>query len=122
MMPLAEFPVDMRAEIERLAQAPSPPSKWLNLGEFAQIPSRAWFEWHLRRGVDPRKRRDKIPAATRASVIARDGNTCGLCNGTVEQQDIHIDHIIPVSRGGGNHAGNLQVTHAACNLRKGNRA
>ena len=35
---------------------------------------------------------------------------------------IHIDHIIPFSKGGSSEVGNLQPAHADCNLRKGARA
>jgi 5-methylcytosine-specific restriction endonuclease McrA len=57
----------------------------------------------------------------RPQIIARDGYTCGLCKGPVEPQDLSIDHIIPITRGGGDDPDNLQVTHLICNVRKGNR-
>jgi 5-methylcytosine-specific restriction endonuclease McrA len=34
---------------------------------------------------------------------------------------MHIDHIYPVSRGGGDELSNLQVTHSRCNMAKGSR-
>jgi 5-methylcytosine-specific restriction endonuclease McrA len=34
---------------------------------------------------------------------------------------LHLDHRIPTSRGGEEHPGNLQVTHATCNIRKSDR-
>jgi 5-methylcytosine-specific restriction endonuclease McrA len=36
-------------------------------------------------------------------------------------QRLHVDHIIPTSRGGTDHPSNLRVVHGRCNLRKGNR-
>ncbi len=36
--------------------------------------------------------------------------------------DLHIDHVVPVSRGGLTEPENLQTLCAPCNLRKGNRA
>jgi 5-methylcytosine-specific restriction endonuclease McrA len=85
--------------------------------------SRAYYEWYLRRGRDIRLRpiRDKIPLALRERVIRRDGLWCGLCGGPVERDDIHIDHIRPVSLGGKTVLANLQVAHSLCNLKKGNR-
>lgn len=121
-LPLCELPAAMRARIERLAAAPLPPPQWITLGH-GSITSRAFYEWHLRRGRDilHRPLRENIPGALRAQVIARDGYVCGLCGGVVEPTDLHIDHRVPVSRGGPTVAGNLQVAHAACNTRKGNR-
>ena len=52
----------------------------------------------------------------------RDGDICGICGSRLSSfGDTHIDHIRPVSRGGGNELGNLRLTHARCNLRRGNR-
>lgn len=54
----------------------------------------------------------------RMAVIARDGLICGICRGRVHEWDVHIDHIVPVSRGGMSIMSNLRVTHSKCNLRK----
>ncbi len=119
LMPLDQFPADMRERVEFLAAQSTPPPRWLRLGH-AEIPSRAWTEWHLRRGINPYGRRQKIDPITRAQIVARDKGICQLCGDPVGV-DLHIDHRVPVSRGGGNEPGNLQVAHAACNLRKGNQ-
>ena len=55
----------------------------------------------------------------RASVIRRDGNICRICSEPVAQNDVHVDHIVPICRGGRSVLENLRVTHARCNLRKG---
>lgn len=60
-----------------------------------------------------------VPADVRRAVLARDGNHCGICGGHVPDDDIHLDHIRPVARGGPTVANNLQVTHSRCNIRKG---
>lgn len=121
VMPLDEFPAAKRAEIERAIAAPKPPPRWLDLG-LAQIESRAWIEWHWARGVDPHDRkRLPLPRHLRLAVIERDGYVCGLCGEDVAPRDLHIDHIRPYSQGGEHRLDNLQVTHAACNLRKGAR-
>ena len=118
LMPLYRFPDDKRFIIGLAVLAPSPPPKWISLGP-AQITSRAWHEWHWYRHSDTR--RSPLPLAMRLQVIERDGLVCGLCGGGVEEDDIHIDHIIPVSKGGKDMLDNLQVSHSTCNLRKGNR-
>ena len=48
---------------------------------------------------------------------------CALCSFPLplNSSGIHVDHIDPVSRGGGNEIENLQAVHKLCNLIKGNR-
>ncbi|MXX99388.1 MAG: hypothetical protein F4Y67_01025 [Chloroflexi bacterium] len=59
---------------------------------------------------------------TFASLRRRDGGNCGICGHRLgSTADTHIDHIRPVSKGGGNELANLRLTHARCNLRRGNR-
>ena len=66
-------------------------------------------------------RRHNIPESTKREVLHRDGCECYLCGRTMLDGGLHFDHIIPVSRGGGNSADNIGVACAACNLRKGDR-
>ena len=53
------------------------------------------------------------------------GNKCYLCGSLIENihigRECHIDHVVPVSRGGDNRLCNLRLTHAFCNLSKGNK-
>lgn len=70
------------------------------------------------------KRRARLSEATvelvsRSSVIARDGKVCYLCLRPVDDANIHLDHVIPLSRGGAHTMGNLRVACAPCNLAKG---
>lgn len=48
---------------------------------------------------------------------------CGICGedmfGLESDSDIHVDHIVPVSRGGTDDYDNLQPAHAVCNIKKG---
>lgn len=47
---------------------------------------------------------------------------CGICEQVIEDiEDLSIDHIIPLSRGGSNEDDNLQPAHRRCNWQKGNR-
>lgn len=124
-MPLEEFSAAAQAEIERLAHLPTPPPKWKRLHYpgtaevMAEVPSRAWHEWHWFRGIDPEARREPVPPALRRAVIQRDGFTCGICGGAVNPKDVHLDHIFPWSKGGPTELDNLRVTHSLCNIRKG---
>ncbi len=47
---------------------------------------------------------------------------CPLCNNLILQSDkIHVDHKIPLSKGGKDAIENMQITHDICNLNKGSR-
>lgn len=71
------------------------------------------------------RRRRKLKAARgliskskRRNVYERDGYRCVRCGAT---DDLSLDHIVPVSRGGKNDYENLQTMCRPCNVRKGNR-
>jgi hypothetical protein len=56
-----------------------------------------------------------IPEPLRASIFARDNNMCCQCSST---DNLEIDHIIPVSKGGTGEESNLQVLCRSCNRKK----
>ncbi|MGR0219513.1 HNH endonuclease [Agromyces sp. ZXT2-6] len=66
-------------------------------------------------------------AKVKEQVMLRDGMVCRTCGMRVEltltprPSRAHVDHIIPLSRGGTNAMANLQVLCQTCNLRKGAR-
>ena len=62
--------------------------------------------------------RPRIPARVRDEVLVRDRGICQLCGGPVDTK-FHIDHIVPVARGGATAETNLQLAHPSCNLGKG---
>lgn len=43
---------------------------------------------------------------------------CGICGQDVDPFDFHVDHIVPLSRGGEHSYVNTQVAHPSCNVRK----
>ena len=53
-------------------------------------------------------------------VYARDEGLCGIC-GTTIYGDFHVDHVIPLSKGGEHSYANTQAAHPECNLRKAAR-
>ncbi len=59
-----------------------------------------------------------VPARLRAEVFRRDGHRCLKCGA---QDQLHADHIVPVSLGGLTVLDNLQTLCSAENLSKGNR-
>lgn len=63
-----------------------------------------------------------ISGKTRLDVFERDDYRCQMCGRTVEDGiKLHIDHIVPFSKGGSNDMDNLQVLCHECNLAKHDR-
>ena len=56
----------------------------------------------------------------RQVVFDRDGGICHICHGATDPLDWHIDHIIPLSRGGEHSYRNVAVSHPRCNRVKHN--
>lgn len=56
-----------------------------------------------------------------AVVIQRANGVCGICRQPFGVGKIEIDHVIPLSKGGGHTYENVQAAHAECNRRKGVR-
>lgn len=54
-----------------------------------------------------------------AAILKRQKLKCAECSISIRsQEDRHVDHIMPLSKGGTNWPSNLQVLCATCNLRK----
>jgi len=58
---------------------------------------------------------------TRKNIYKRDGNRCQYCGKKFKQEDLNLDHVIPVSRGGKDNWYNVVCSCVPCNLRKGNK-
>jgi 5-methylcytosine-specific restriction endonuclease McrA len=61
----------------------------------------------------------RIPLNLRRRIIERDGYYCVYCDEDLRDAEIHMDHVIPESKGGPTTYDNLQVTCRKCNLAKG---
>ena len=61
----------------------------------------------------------RISSFIRRRVIERDGLHCVYCDDDLNNAEIHLDHVIPESKGGPTTYENLQVTCRKCNLAKG---
>jgi hypothetical protein len=65
-----------------------------------------------------KKKARRISSSKRLKVFERDEWRCRFCGA---QNDLVIDHIFPVSKGGGNQIENLQTLCKNCNELKGNK-
>ena len=63
--------------------------------------------------------KERIPKHLRKRVIERDGYFCVYCDDDLRNSEIHLDHVIPESKGGKTSFDNLQVTCRKCNTEKG---
>ena len=69
------------------------------------------------------------PHVTLKKIMKRDNGICKLCGKPVDVRDRKgggagyyyptIDHIVPLSKGGGHTMSNVQLAHLICNSRKG---
>jgi hypothetical protein len=57
----------------------------------------------------------RVPDSIRATVLVRDGGRCRNCRRSI---NLEIDHIVPVSKGGGTEESNLQILCRRCNRAK----
>lgn len=70
------------------------------------------------------RRRDRIAATCDGSVVteeiwSRDKGRCRLCKAVIPPGNGHLDHIVPLSKGGPHWRENVQLLCAACNIWKG---
>jgi len=75
----------------------------------------------------------KTESYSEKDVILTYGTNCYICNVAIDlnapkkvglkgwQNGLHIDHVIPISKGGGDTLENVRPTHALCNIKKGDR-
>lgn len=62
---------------------------------------------------------ERVDAAT---VFERDRGVCGICHLSVDRDgQWHVDHIVPISKGGAHSYANVQLAHGRCNCSKGNK-
>jgi 5-methylcytosine-specific restriction endonuclease McrA len=86
-----------------------------------------------------RKRRARLNNVVRVEytdeqVLEMYGTNCHLCSEPIDlsaprstshyrwKKSLHIDHIIPISKGGSDTLENVRPAHGFCNVSKGNRA
>jgi hypothetical protein len=65
--------------------------------------------------------RQPLSQAKRREIVARDGHTCAYCRRVFGWEELEVDHIVPVARGGNNDDDNLTTACKPCNISKGSK-
>ena len=69
-----------------------------------------------------KRARSQMTDKLRYEILKRDGFRCKLCGRTADDGvKLHVDHIIPVSKGGETVPDNLRTLCEDCNWGKGDR-
>jgi 5-methylcytosine-specific restriction endonuclease McrA len=63
----------------------------------------------------------RVEYVDRTVVYERDQGICGICRELADVDDFHVDHIIPLAKGGEHSYENVQVAHPSCNRAKRDR-
>jgi len=66
-----------------------------------------------------RKRKVAVEHVDYKIVFERDGGCCHLCGKKLKSDAWHLDHLIPLSKGGEHSYRNVAVTCPRCNIQKG---
>ena len=66
-----------------------------------------------------RVERGRVSNRMSFSIYERDGYTCQLCGKTYDTDNLEIDHIKPIAKGGKSTYDNLQTLCKRCNKNKG---
>ena len=65
-----------------------------------------------------RRRTQTVEPVDRRSIWLAYSERCGICGKRVSLADMHLDHIVPLSKGGDHSPWNVQPAHELCNKRK----
>lgn len=65
------------------------------------------------------RRRNGVERIDVTAVYLRDKGRCHICGGHVTFEEMSLDHVVPLVRGGGHLFENVRVSHLVCNIRKG---
>lgn len=60
-----------------------------------------------------------VGKVNRVEIFARDKGICHICRKSVDENNWHLDHILPLKHGGSHSQYNVMVSHPECNMKKG---
>jgi 5-methylcytosine-specific restriction endonuclease McrA len=87
--------------------------------------AKRYLQEHLAEHADYQRKRYArklgvvVEHVDRRILFERDEGVCGICRKPVDRDDFHVDHVIPLARGGEHSYANTQIAHPPCNLAKG---
>lgn len=136
--------IRLKTNPKRKEQVKSSIKKWANKNiEKKRLTKALWRinnkERHLEqdRGQKRRRRAKKRNSGfekyTEEQVLSSYGSCCYICNKRIDfsaprstaesgwQYGLHIDHLIPISKGGPDTLENVRPAHGICNVKKGAR-
>jgi 5-methylcytosine-specific restriction endonuclease McrA len=85
----------------------------------------AWAKRNPSKRAEAQERRRSLKLGAEVSpidrdaIIARDGARCHFCGKRCRPSELHLDHLVPLSRGGAHAPENVAVACAACNTASG---
>ena len=99
-------------------EAQGVPFEWGNL-VLMYCFSDEYQDYWFKKEKKTKRRRTHIPKGMRHEVFKRDGYKCVECGASRDDgATLHVDHKIPVSKGGTDELDNLQTLCQDCNLNK----
>ena len=122
----AKYPDENKAVLAEW-RAKNPGKNYENVAKWrAKYPDKAHAQEAIRRARE--RNAPSVESVNRLVVAERDGWICQLCgepiDAALEYPDpgyLNVDHVVPLSKGGGHTYSNVQASHAVCNNRKNNR-
>lgn len=77
---------------------------------------------HNQDKTEQQKEREKMTSGLRFDIFKRDDYKCKICGrGAKDGVKLHVDHIVPIAKGGKTIPENLQTLCQDCNLGKGTK-
>lgn len=93
--------------------------KGLTMGDFAQECYDAFQKGHpMDMGLKGTQR--GMAMKYRHALVERDGRGCFYCLGAMPDDDITVEHLVPLHKGGPNHLDNMALAHKVCNGKAAN--
>lgn len=117
-------------EAARLAARSARPSYYEANKEASLARSRAWRlanpdryrelqrNWRKANREKRKARKVRKRETTKAELFKAQNGRCAYCRAPLSKVVVHVDHIMPLSRGGPNQRANLQLTCEPCNRSK----
>lgn len=104
--------------------------------EYREKQKQSSRNWQIRNPESKRRSEAKRRASyseryTESEMLNLYGTDCNICNNSIDlnanrspgkpgwELSLHVDHVIPISKGGTDTLENVRPTHGICNIKKG---